>query len=180
MAITKAQKDAIVASYVELLQKTSGFIIVQYASMPTPEINQLRAKVRDANGKYIAAKNTLLTKALQQCGWPVPDELLQGPSAVVFGMDNLPGVAKAVVEFLTDKDVQKIAAKGGVMDNKVFDARQVEAISKLPTLDEIRAQVAGLIVAPATGIVSVLQAANSQIVNVIQAYLDEHKEGDAA
>ncbi|MBC8171784.1 MAG: 50S ribosomal protein L10 [Anaerolineae bacterium] len=182
MAITKAQKDEIVASYVDLLGKTSGFIIIQYTGMRTPDINQLRAKVRDASGTYLAAKNTLLIKALEQRGWVVPADLLQGPSAVIFGMDNLPGVAKAVVEFLTDKDVQKIAAKGGVMDNKVFDAAQVIAISKLPTLDEIRAQVAGLIVAPATGIVSILQAANSQIVNVIQAYLDEHNKeaGDAA
>ncbi|HEX2622548.1 MAG TPA: 50S ribosomal protein L10 [Phototrophicaceae bacterium] len=180
MAITKETRERLVSEYVELLNNTSGFIIIQYAGMPTPEINQLRAKIRDANGKYVVAKNTLLTKALQQCGWPVPEDLLAGPSAIAFGMDNLPGVAKAVVEYLTDKDVAKIAAKGGIMSGNVFNAAQVDVISKLPTLDELRAQIAGLIVAPATGIVSVLQGVNSQIVNVLQAYLDEHKEGDAA
>lgn len=57
----------------------------------------------------------------------------------------------------------------------VLDPQRLEAVSNLPTLDEIRAQLAGLIVAPAQGIVTVLDAANAQIVNVLQAYLDDRK-----
>lgn len=174
MALTKTRKDELVSGYVEILKQTSGFVIIQYSGMSTPDINDLRAKIREAKGQYVVAKNTLLTKALQQVGWPVPDDLLQGPSAIAFGMDNLPGVAKVVVDYLADKDVQKIAAKGGIMANEIFGASKLDAISKLPTLDEIRAQIAGLIVAPATGLVSVLQAVNSQIVNVLQAYEDKH------
>jgi large subunit ribosomal protein L10 len=179
LALTRERKDELVASYVELLQNTSGFVIIQHAGMVTGDIDLLRARVREAKGQYIAAKNTLLVKALQQCGWPVPDDLLKGPSAIAFGMENLPGVAKAVLDFLGDKDAQKIAVKGGVMGTEIFKADKVDAISKLPTLDELHAQIAGLIVAPATGLVSVLQAANSQIVNVLQAYEDKQNEGAA-
>jgi large subunit ribosomal protein L10 len=167
LALTRERKDELVASYVEILQNTSGFVIIQFAGMTTGEIDQLRARIREAKGKYVAAKNTLLVKALQQCGWPIPDDLLKGPSAIAFGMENLPGVAKAVVDYVGDKDAQKIAVKGGVMGSEVFKA------------DKVRAQIAGLIVAPATGLVSVLQAANSQIVNVLQAYEDKGKEGAA-
>lgn len=180
MALTRERKDELVSSYVNLLNTTSGFVIIQYAGMPTKDIDSLRLKIRDARGEYVATKNTLMVKALQQCGWPVPDDLLKGPSAVVFGGDNLPGVAKVVLDFLADKDAQKLAVKGGVMTGEIFGKDKVDAISKLPTLDEIRAQLAGLIVAPATGLVTVLQAANSQVVNVLQAYLDKHNEGDAA
>jgi large subunit ribosomal protein L10 len=174
LALTKTRKDELVSGYVEILKQTSGFVIIQYAGMSTPDINDLRAKIREAKGQYVVAKNTLLTKALQEVGWPVPDDLLKGPSAIAFGMDNLPGVAKVVVDYLADKDAEKIAAKGGIMANEIFGASKLEAISKLPTLDEIRAQIAGIIVAPATGLVSVLQAVNSQIVNVLQAYEDKH------
>lgn len=179
MALTRERKDELVAAYVDLLQNTSGFVIIQHAGMTTGEIDQLRLKIREANGQYMAAKNTLLVKALQQCGWPVPDEMLKGPSAIAFGMENLPGVAKVVLDYLGDKDAQKIAVKGGVMGNEVFKRDKVEAISKLPTLDELRAQIAGLVVSPATGIVSVLQAVNSQIVNVLQALEDKNNEGAA-
>src|SRR5690606_31658214 len=96
----------------------------------------LRAKIRESNGQYAVTKNTLLTKALQEAGWPVPDDYLKGPTAIAFGMDNLPGVAKAVLEYLGTQDAERISVKGGVMGTDVFDAKRVDAISKLPTLDE--------------------------------------------
>ncbi|NOG50654.1 MAG: hypothetical protein HND48_15415 [Chloroflexi bacterium] len=65
------------------------------------------------------------------------------------------------------------------MGSNVLSDKQVDAISKLPSLDELRGQLIGLIVAPATGIVSVIQAANSSVVNVLQAYLDDREQGAA-
>jgi large subunit ribosomal protein L10 len=91
----------------------------------------------------------------------------------------MPGVTKAVLDYLKDKDAQKMSPKGGIMGREIFGADKVEAISNLPTLDELRAQIAGLIVSPATGLVSVLQSATSQIVNVLQAYEDKQNEGAA-
>lgn len=181
MAINKAKKDELVAQYVDLLQRTNGFVIVQQRGMSVKEVDQLRAKVRDASGQYMVAKNTLLVKALESLDWPVPGDLLKGPTAIAFGLDNFPGVAKAVLEFVDEGDrVQKMQVGGGVMTGEILDPRKVETISKLPSLDELRAQLAGLIVAPATGLVSVVNAANSQLVNVIQAYLDDRGEGGEA
>jgi len=181
LAISKERKQALVAQYSTLLEQTNGFVIVEYRGLSVPETDILRAQVREAGGLYIVAKNTLFTKALQDRGWPIPDDLLQGPVAVAFGMDNLPGVAKAVLEFTADKTREgKIGVTGGVMTGQILDAKKVSAVSMLPSLDEMRAQLIGLIVAPATGIVSVINAANGQIVNVIQAYLDEKGGGEAA
>ena len=179
MAISKERKNELVEQYVDLLGRTNGFVIVQYHGLSVKETDTLRAQIREAGGAYHVTKNTLFTKALQQVGWPVPDDLLTGPVAVAFGMENLPGVAKAILDFTDDKTRQgDLRATGGIMTGEILDANKIKAVSKLPSLDEIRAQLAGLIVAPAPGFVSVINAANGQVVNVILAYLDENKRDD--
>lgn len=179
MAITKARKEELIAQYVELLERTNGFVVIQYGGLSVTGVDQLRAKVREAEGQYLVAKNTLFTRALQDQGWPVPDDLLKGPTAIAFGLENFPGVAKAVLDFTSDKDRQeKVRIKGGVMPDTLLDPKKVEAISKLPSLDELRSQLAGLIVQPATGLVTVLNAATGQVVNVLQAYVHENSEGE--
>lgn len=182
MAITRARKEELVAQYLDLLERTNGFVIIQYGGLSVPKVDGLRDVVRKADGQYIVTKNTLFTKALQEHGWNVPDDLLKGPVAVAFGLDNFPGVAKAVLEYTEEKEFEdKFDIKGGMMTGDVIDTKQVEAISKLPTLDELHSQLAGLLVAPQQGIVNVIYGATGQVVNVIQAYLDDKKEdGDAA
>lgn len=179
MAITRARKEELVAQYVDLLERSNGFIIVQHKGMTVKETETLRLKVREADGLYAVTKNTLFAKALEQQEWPVPVDLLKGPTGVAFGLDNMPGVAKAMLEYTKDLE-QKIGVTGGVMTGDILNPAKVEAVSKLPTLDELRAQLAGLIVQPATGIASVINAANGQIVNVIQALLDKENEGEDA
>lgn len=181
MAISKKRKQTLVEEYLGVLNNTNGFVIVQYRGMTVKQVDALRAKIREAGGAYRVMKNTLFTKALQEHGWPVPDDLLKGPVAVAFGMENMPAVAKAILDFTKEvADERKMQVTGGIMTGTLLSASKVEAVSNLPTLDEMRAQLAGLIVAPATGIVSVLNAANGQLVNVLQAYLDDREKGEAA
>lgn len=180
MALTKARKDELVAQYVELLGQTSGFVVVRASGLSVKEVNGLRAAVRKANGKYLVAKNTLLAKALEQVGLPVPADLLTGPNGIAFGMDNFPGVAKAILEYSADATrVEKMKVSGGQLSGTTLTGTQVDTISKLPSLDELRAQLIGLFVAPATGIVSVLQAANGGVVNVLHAYIEDREKGAA-
>jgi large subunit ribosomal protein L10 len=180
LALTRERKNELVAQYVDLLSKTNGFVVVQASGLSVKEIDGLRAAVRNANGKYVVAKNTLLTKALEEAGLAVPSDLLKGPNGIAFGFDNFPGVAKAVLDYAADATrTEKMKVVGGQMGSNVLSDKQVDAISKLPSLDELRGQLIGLIVAPATGIVSVIQAANSSVVNVLQAYLDDREQGAA-
>lgn len=178
MALTRERKEELVAQYTELLDRSNGFIVVQYKGMTVPQVDALRAKIREAEGQYVVTKNTLFTKALQQKDWPVPDDLLKGPTAVAFGLENLPGVAKAVLGVVDDAlYADKLSVNGGVMGTDILDANRVEAVSKLPTLDELRSQLAGLIVSPAQGLVNVLYSATGQVVNVLQAYIDDRDGG---
>lgn len=180
MALTRERKNDLVAQYVDLLSKTRGFVVIQASGLSVKEIDGLRAAVRNANGKYVVAKNTLLSKALEEAGFAVPTDLLKGPNGIAFGFDNFPGVAKAVLDYAADATrVEKMKIVGGQMGSNVLSDKQVDVISKLPSLDELRGQLIGLIVAPATGIVSVIQAANSSVVNVLQAYLDDREQGAA-
>ncbi|MDX2137175.1 MAG: 50S ribosomal protein L10 [Chloroflexota bacterium] len=180
MAITRERKEELVASYSTRLGRTDGFIVAEYRKMTVAQVNELRKRLRDgAGGSYVVTKNTLFAIALRESGWPVPDELLLGPTGIVFGNGNLPGVAKTVQQYVKDFP-DNFAVKGGVLGESIFGAKDIEAVATLPTMDEIRAQLAGIIVAPAAQLAGLLQAATSQIVNVLQAYEDDQNKSEAA
>lgn len=178
MPVSKERKSEQLEALVELIKSSDGFAIVRTQGMTVAKVEAIRKRIREAGGQYAVAKNTLLIKALEQAGWTVPADQLKGPTAIAFGKTNFPGVAKALLNYVKEEspDPALFQTVGGVMGGKdVLDPQRLEAVSNLPTLDEIRAQLAGLIVAPAQGIVTVLDAANAQIVNVLQAYLDDRK-----
>lgn len=178
MPITRARKEELVAKYVDLLNESNGFVIVKTQGLSVPQIESIRRIVREQNGQYAVAKNTLIQKALEQADWIVPEDLLQGPISVIFGRDNMPGVSKAILKYIEDEKIEeKMKVTGGVMTGDVLSTAQVDAVSKLPTLDELRAQLAGLVISPAQGIVNVLYQATGGVVNVLQAYLDKNEEG---
>ena len=178
MPISRTRKEELVASYVDILNESDGFVVVQTQGLGVSQIQGLRNALREQNGLYLVAKNTLMRKALEEAKWIVPENLLAGPVAIIFGRDNMPGVSKALLKHIEDESIEeKMTVTGGIMSGDVLDAGQVEAVSKLPTLDELRAQLAGTVVAPAQGVVNALNQATAGVVNVLQAYLDKHEEG---
>ncbi len=178
LAITRERKEELVAQYGDLLQNTGGFVVTEYRKLTVKQVNDVRNRLAEANGKYVVTKNTLFTLALKNNGWPVPEKLLLGPVAVAFGDSNFPAVAKVVVGLLKDYE-EIITIKGGVMDGEILTPAQVEVVSNLPTLDELRAQLVGLMVQPATGLVSVLNSGVASVAQVLQAYVSKN-EGEAA
>jgi large subunit ribosomal protein L10 len=178
LAITRERKEELVAQYGELLSATNGLVITENRGLSVAQVGDLRARLRDVQGKYVITKNTLFSIALKDAGWPIPEDLLLGPVAVAFGDGNFPAVAKIMIAFAKENE-EKIAIKGGVMAGQIISSKQVEAVSTLPSLDELRAQLAGLIVQPAAGLVGVLNGATAQVVQVLQAYV-QSKEGSAA
>lgn len=172
MAITKQRKEQLVAQYNAILTQSDGFVIIESKGLNVQQVEDLRAKIRDVDGQYVVTKNTLFKIALTNTGWPVPENGLKGPVSIAFGKGNFPKVARVILDFMKDLS-EKMALKGGVVGGNVLSGPQVETVSNLPPLDDLRAQLAGLIVAPATGLVSVISAATGQVVNVLQAYVDK-------
>jgi large subunit ribosomal protein L10 len=178
LAISKERKHELVAAYNAILEHSTGFIITEYRGLSVAHLKDLRNKLAETDAAYVVTKNTLFKRALQDSNWPIPEELLLGPVATAFADGNMPGMAKALLEFQKDHE-DVLIIKGGVMLGNRLSVREIDTISKLPTMDEIRAQLAGLLVQPPTGLVGVLNAATADIVNVLHAYVQENSE-DAA
>lgn len=189
MAITKERKEELVQTYVDLLKRSQGVIVTEYRGMNMAQFNGLRTKMRDLGSTYMVTKNTLLMLALKEAGMAVDVNLLSGPVAVAFAHDNLAGTAQAILDYR--KDVQLFQVKGAVAGSSVFpNADQVEALSTLPTLDVVRGQLLGLIIAPAANLlsllttpasdlISVLEGGSNQLVSVIAAYANKTEEAAA-
>ena len=183
MAISKQKKDELVAQYKDLIEQSDALILAEYKGMSVKDMQRLRSKIREADGAFYVTKNTLLKLALEESGTVVPDELLTGQVATGFALGEAPTLAKALVDYAEKED--NLAIKGGVMHMEMLSDQQVEALAKLPSLDELRAQILGLINAPARNIVSTLAGGLRQVVNVIDAYskneeVEAEVEADAA
>lgn len=175
MAITKQRKDELVESYKELIQNSSAIFLTQYGGMTVKELEALRVKLGEANGQINVTKNTLLRIALEQSEFDPPNELLNGPVATSFALGEAPALAKILVE--QAKANEKLTIIGGMLGNKVLTKAEVEALATLPSLDQLRAQILGLINAPAQGIVSAVTNGVRQVVNVLDAYAKKEDGG---
>lgn len=168
MAISKARKEELVAQYKDLIEQSDAIFLAEYGGMSVKDMQDLRGKLREVDGKFYVTKNTLFSLALQESDLPIPEALLVGQVASGFSMGEAPSLAKALVKFAEGEE--NLTLKGGIMDNKVLSAADVEALAKLPSLDELRAQIIGLVNGPARGLVSVINNSVRQVVNVVDAY----------
>jgi large subunit ribosomal protein L10 len=180
LAISKERKDELLAQYLELINNSRAIFITEYTGMSVKEMENLRAKVREANGSFAVTKNTLFHLALSESGFDVSENLLEGQVATGFAQGEIPTLAKALVDFAEGKD-QHLAIRGGLMGTESLTAEQVQALAKLPSLDQLRAQILGLINAPARDIAAIVASGVRQVVNVVDAYAkSEAAEPEAA
>ena len=174
MAISKERKEELVGIYGDLLSQATGIVLADYKGISVAQVGIMRDKLRDVEGVYVITKNTLFKRALQNAGWPIPENLLAGPTGVIFGAANFPAVAKVTLGFVKDYD-GLFNIKGGIMSGQLLNAKQVDAVSSLPSLDELRAQLAGLISQPAAGLVGVINGAVAAVPQVLQAYVSKNE-----
>ncbi len=179
MAISRDKKSAFVEKHVALLQDSDGFVITEYRGLTVGQLEELRGKIREAEGSFAVVKNTLARVALNEVGLPIPEDLLKGPVGIAFGNKNIPGVAKAVLDFAKDNEL--LVVKGGMIGESIIDVDSVKALTDLPSIDVLRAQLLGLLNtpasqlvgvfnAPATEFVGVLSGGVRQVLNVLNAY----------
>ena len=176
MAITKERKADLVKQYSELIQKSAGMVLIEYRGLGMKGMGPLRGKVREASGELHVVKNTLAQLALKQAGRTVPEELFTQTTAIGFAFTDVPGVAKALTTFAKESEFVKV--KGGLLGDKVLTAKQIEALAELPPLPIVRAQLLGLLSAPASRLTGVVAGSVRQVINVVKAYSE--KEAPAA
>ena len=178
MPLTKAQKTSLVDQYIDMLERSKGIVITEYRGLSVARLDTIRAELRKVGAGYTVTKNTLFKIALKEVGMAMPEDLLQGPVAVGFAYDNFPGTIKALLD--STKDAELLMLKGAIAQETVYDNAQMKTLSELPTLDELRATLAGMVVQPASQLLSLLVAPQRDLVSVIAAYVDKNSDDDAA
>jgi large subunit ribosomal protein L10 len=178
LAITKQRKGELVEEYADWLKRSQAVILVDYRGVLTKDVHRLRTKVREAKGEFHVTKNTLVARALRDAGLPVPEAMLEGPTAMGFCFENPPAVAKVMLDFADESKLMTV--KGAVMGNRILDPAGVKALSDLPPRPVVMAQVLGAIQALAGKVAGVLNSAVAQIVRVIQARVDQLKAAEGA
>lgn len=174
MAITKQKKVELLEKYNKDLANSRAFFLTKYQGMSVNDLTSLRQKLREANGNYVIVKNTLAKKAFQDAGLTGLDKYLKGPVAVSFSFGDVPPVAKALVEFAKDADALEITS--GVLEQKILGAEDIKNLADLPPLDVVRAQLLGVISAPASQLVGVVASGVRQVINVVNAYAEKETE----
>jgi len=178
LAISKKRKTELVAEYTEQLKRSQGIILADYQGLSVSAMEGIRNSLRPIGAKFRVVKNRLLILALKEAGLSVPDEWLSSPTVISFCYDEVPSVAKALVDAKKELDVLQI--KGGLLGTKVIEAEQVKVIADLPPREVLLAQVLGTINAPATQVAGVVASGIRQVLNVLQAYVDELEQSGAA
>lgn len=169
MAISKQRKEELVAQYTELIKRSSGMVLTANQGLDMARLDELRAKLRELDAEFHITKNTLVDIALKNEGFAVPREALKGPTAVAFAFTDIAATSKAVLEWAEKSSDEKLTVTGGALDGGYLDRNQIEAVSKLPPLPEVRAKLLGLFNMPAANLVRQLNAPQQQLAGVIGA-----------
>ena len=166
----RAQKSELVAALNRTFAETSVVVITRNLGLSVKQVDDLRGKMRAAGASYKVAKNRLARIALEGTDYGAISDMLVGPTAIATSADPV-AAAKAAVDFA--KTTDRIEIVGGAMGSTVLDAEGVKALASLPSLDELRAKIVGLINAPATKVAQVVQAPAAKLARVFAAYGDK-------
>jgi len=154
----RIEKVAILNEVVARVKDSDYCFIVNHGGVSVAAMAKLRSELRKLDSRLLVVKNTYLAKVAKEKGWS--DEvnaMLSGPTAVVTGKGEPTAVAKAIMDFVNDKELAgKASVKGADYDNKIVDAAMVEALSKVPGKDQLRATLLMLLKEPATRLARVL------------------------
>ncbi len=163
----RAQKRESVAGLKRTFTETNVVVVTRNLGLTVAQSTDLRNKMRDAGAAYKVTKNTLTLIALEGTTYAPLSDLMTGPTALATSADPV-AAAKAAVDFAKTNDRLEIV--GGAMGETRLDAAGVKALAALPSLDELRATIIGLIQAPATKIARTIAEPGAQLARVIGAY----------
>ena len=171
MAITREKKGVIVDDYTERLRRSQAVIVTEYRGLTVKQLEALRRELRGCESEMVVSKNSLMTRALTDVGMAAPESLLTGPTAVTFCFGELAAPAKMLGKWAKDSKI--LVVRGGIIGKSVFDEAGVQALSELPSRDQMRAQVVGTLQSPLSGLVNVLAGPMRGFLNVLNARIGQ-------
>ena len=165
--LDRAQKEKQVAQLGDIFAAASLLVVTHQSGLTVAESSDLRVKMREAGASFKVTKNRLARIALEGTKFSELADLFKGPTAIAYSEDPV-AAAKVAVNYAKGND--KLIVVGGALDEKVLDEDAIKTLARLPSLDEQRALLIGLIQAPATKVAGVLQAPAGQLARVFGAY----------
>jgi len=165
--VERAEKREFVTAFNEVLSSTGVVVVAHYAGLSVAQMTTLRAQVREVGGTVKVAKNRLVKLALQGTDLEHIGDLLRGPTVLVYSDDPV-AAPKAVVNFAKSND--KLVILGGALGKTNLNADGVKSLATMPSLDELRGKLLGMIQTPATRIAQVVNAPAGQLARVFGAY----------
>jgi large subunit ribosomal protein L10 len=173
----KDEKSTVVAELRQKFQAADAAIFVDFRGLRVGEVTELRSLLRKESGTMLVIKNTLAGLAAQGTQFEPIAARLEGPTAMVIAPE-VRGSAKVLTDFAKGHD--KLGIKFCILQGKVLEGSEAEAIAKMPSRDELRAQILGLINAPAAQLLAQINAPGQQLAGVLQAWMDKRKEEGGA
>ena len=163
----RAQKAQSIEDIKDVFASSGAVVVTHYLGLTVAEMSDLRGRLRAQGAKLKVVKNTLAQKALAGANGEAGDALFAGPVAIAYAPDPV-SAAKVTTDYAKGND--KFSVVGAVMGTTVLDQAGVGALATLPSLDQLRGRIIGLINAPATKVAGVLQAPAGQLARVFNAY----------
>lgn len=171
MALTRQRKQEVIAQYQEWLSRSQAVILFEYTGLTMKDLDALRAKVRESGGEFHVLKNTLARIALKSQGISLPEAYLEKSTAATFAFTDAVATTKALLD--VTKNMAAVQIKGGLLGTQVLSPAQVKALAELPPLPVVRAQLLGVLQAPAIKLVRTLAEPARSLAFVIRAYSEK-------
>lgn len=163
----RSRKEALVAELHQTFEDTNLLVVTQQSGLTVQEVTALRSEMREEGASFRVTKNRLAKIALKGTKFESLEDSFTGPTAIAVSADPV-AAAKVAVEYANKND--KLTIVVGALGDKVLNAEDVKALAKLPSLDELRGKIVGLLQAPAGKIVGVMNAPAGQLARVFSAY----------
>ncbi len=171
MAITKERKQEVLDTYEDWFKRSQAVILVEYTGARMKDMDNIRAKVRESGAEFHVVKNTLARRAFAQQGVTVPEDYLLKSTAVSFAFSDPAATAKALAD--ATKGMAFVKVKGGYMAGQLLNASQVKALAELPPLPVVRAQLLGVLQAPAGKLVRTIAEPARSLAAVFRAFSEK-------
>ncbi|MGY9050604.1 MAG: 50S ribosomal protein L10 [Alphaproteobacteria bacterium] len=168
----KVRKQEFVSELHKTLNTASVVLIAQNSGLTVADMNELRNGMREVGAVVKVTKNRLTKIALKETPVSGLDEFLKGPTVIAYS-DNPISAPKAAVKFA--KDNEKFVVLGASMSGTMLNPNEIKSLANLPSLDELRGTIIGLITSPAASIARIVNAPGSQVARVINAYSDKNQ-----
>jgi large subunit ribosomal protein L10 len=172
--VDRSQKEKLIASLHAAISDTVCFVVTHQSGMTVAEVTGLRRQMRDAGASFKVTKNRLARLALVGTKFEQLSPMFTGPTAIAYSRDPV-AAAKVAVEFANKNE--KLTIVGGALGSQQLDIAGIKVLATMPSLDELRGKLLGMLQTPATRIAGVLQAPAGQLARVVAAYA---KQGEAA